>query len=77
MYICICKQVTEKQIKSAIKEGATSLSDLRNELGIASQCGQCSGCARKLLEKQDTARRNSAGSLDVFPLFSRASLINS
>lgn len=51
MYICICEQVTDTQIKNAIKEGATSVRDLKKELGIASQCGQCGQCAKALLKE--------------------------
>ena len=49
MYICICKQVTENQIKASIKEGAASIDDLCHDLGVASQCGQCNNCAKALL----------------------------
>ena len=51
MYICICEGVTDKQIKIAIADGANSVRDLRNELGITSQCGQCGKCAKKLLKE--------------------------
>jgi len=51
MYICICEGVTERQIKKAIVEGASSVRDLRKELGVASQCGQCGRCAKNLLEE--------------------------
>lgn len=83
MYICICKQVTERQIKAAIDEGASSLRDLRNELDVASQCGQCGRCAKAML-KEHTAnsaarlplskKRPSPVSTDVFPLFGEAML---
>ncbi len=77
MYICICEQVTDKQIKIAISEGANSLRDLRSELGVASQCGQCGRCAKKILKEHSacTADRLSCPkkmppttSSDVFPL---------
>ena len=51
MYICICEGVTEKQIQTAIAEGASSVRDLRKELGVAGQCGQCGKCAKKLLKE--------------------------
>lgn len=57
MYICICEGITERQIKTAIKGGASSVRDLRNELGVASQCGQCGKCAKNLLAKH---RKESA-----------------
>ncbi len=41
MYICICKAVTDGQIRSAVQEGVTSMSGLRQSLGCAGQCGKC------------------------------------
>ncbi len=74
MYICVCEQVTEKQIKIAIREGAASLNDLSDNLGVASQCGQCSGCVKGLLEKHTTKQESSSCSMDIFHLFPSATL---
>ena len=52
MYICICEQVTDRQIKTAIDNGAASLRDLRNKLGVASQCGRCGCCAKAMLKEK-------------------------
>ena len=41
MYVCICNGVTDKQIRRAIAGGAQSVQCLRDELGVASQCGGC------------------------------------
>ena len=41
MYICICKAVTDGQIRSAVEDGVTSMSGLRESLGCAGQCGKC------------------------------------
>ena len=41
MYICICKAVTDGQIRSAVEDGVTSLSGLRESLGCTGQCGKC------------------------------------
>lgn len=49
MYVCVCKAVTDRQIKAAINEGANSLGKLRKTLGVASQCGKCSVMASELL----------------------------
>ena len=83
MYICICEQVTDKQIKTAIKQGASCMRDLRKELGIASQCGQCGRCAKDLLKKhcsgnscqQTSVRQNSRISTEIFPHFGEQLLV--
>lgn len=49
MYVCLCKGVTDRQIKEAVQDGATSLRQLRNCLGVTSQCGKCGVIAREIL----------------------------
>jgi bacterioferritin-associated ferredoxin len=41
MYVCICKAVTDKEIRRAKAEGLETLEDLRDVLGVASGCGSC------------------------------------
>ncbi|MES2489641.1 MAG: bacterioferritin-associated ferredoxin [Pseudomonadota bacterium] len=49
MYICVCKAVTDRQIKQATREGACSLRDLTRELGLGTGCGKCVPAAREVL----------------------------
>jgi len=49
MYVCICNAVTENDIGSAIAGGCCSLGDLREQLGVGTCCGRCTGCARDVL----------------------------
>jgi bacterioferritin-associated ferredoxin len=51
MYVCLCKGITDRQIKAAIDDGARSLGKLRKALGVASQCGKCSDMTRELLQE--------------------------
>ncbi len=51
MYVCLCKGITDRQIKAAIDNGANSVGQLRKCLGVASQCGKCSATARELLQE--------------------------
>ena len=51
MYVCVCRAVTERQIHDAVRAGARTLKDLRRELGVASECGQCATAARQCLEQ--------------------------
>ena len=52
MYVCICKAVTDRQIRQAIELGARSLSDLKEGLGVATGCGKCAPCARTMLREE-------------------------
>lgn len=49
MFICLCQAVTDRQIQSAVADGATTLRDLRLQLGIARDCGACAADALKCL----------------------------
>ncbi len=49
MIVCICRGVSDHQIRRAAAEGATSLECLQFELGVATQCGRCADCASRVL----------------------------
>jgi len=55
MYVCICRAVTERQIETAIAQGARTVRDLRNELGIVDECGRCAVCALECLTEARAA----------------------
>ncbi|WP_241972412.1 bacterioferritin-associated ferredoxin [Aliidiomarina soli] len=50
MYVCLCKAVTDKDIQRAVQAGASSMRCLRQEHGVASQCGRCAGHAKEVLD---------------------------
>lgn len=41
MYVCLCKAVTDKAIRQHVAEGATTMREIRQQLGVGSQCGKC------------------------------------
>ncbi len=50
MYVCLCKAVTDGQIRSAVAAGLSSLQELRECLGVASDCRRCTRSAAQALE---------------------------
>ena len=50
MYICICKAVTDREIRQCADLGACDLESLRNCLGVASNCCQCASAAEDVLQ---------------------------
>lgn len=60
MYICICRQITDSQIRERCRDGEVSMADLRNELGLASDCGRCGKFARQLINETLAGRDLSA-----------------
>ena len=51
MYVCVCKGITDTQIRAAVQDGANSLREVRNTLGVATQCGKCGILAREILRE--------------------------
>jgi len=51
MYICICNGITEREIRSAVENGADSLAALQRDLGVATQCGRCAQHARQIVKE--------------------------
>jgi bacterioferritin-associated ferredoxin len=51
MYVCICKGITDTQIRAAVEDGASSMRDVRNTLGVASQCGKCGILTREIVRE--------------------------
>lgn len=51
MYVCVCRAVTDRQIREAAQNGARTLKDLRRELGVTSDCGRCASCAHECLHE--------------------------
>ncbi len=51
MYVCVCKAVTESQIRDAAASGAQSLADLNRRLGVGSGCGTCACMAESVLDE--------------------------
>jgi bacterioferritin-associated ferredoxin len=51
MYVCLCKGITDTQIRAAVQDGASSLRDVRTTLGVASQCGKCGILTRQIVRE--------------------------
>ena len=51
MYVCLCQGVTDGQIRDAIHAGCCSYRDVRETLGVASQCGKCACLAKQVVRE--------------------------
>lgn len=50
MYLCICKSVSDRQIREAVESGARTIGDLSARLGIGVECGKCTDSIREFLD---------------------------
>lgn len=49
MIVCVCRRISDHQIRKAAADGAHSLECLQFDLGVAVQCGRCADCAERVL----------------------------
>lgn len=51
MYICICNAVTDRAIRRAVSEGASSVREVSLMTGCGTQCGSCVQQVRDILQE--------------------------
>ena len=51
MYICICNQITDSQLREEIDRGNETVHALRENLGVTNQCGKCGSCVKKCIRQ--------------------------
>lgn len=48
MIVCVCRRVSDREIARHAHAGM-SFDEIQFELGVATQCGRCEGCARDVV----------------------------
>ncbi|MGQ7246156.1 (2Fe-2S)-binding protein [Halomonas sp. V046] len=49
MYVCLCKGVSDRQIRQSVDDGARSWRQIQNETGCATQCGKCACVGKQIM----------------------------
>jgi len=60
VYLCICKSVSDQQVREAVELGARTIGDLTIRLGIGVECGKCTDSVREFLDACLAAPRGVA-----------------
>lgn len=61
MYVCVCRAVSDHDIRSAVARGARTFEDVQTRTGCTTCCGSCEDEARELVEDAlDSGRRAAA-----------------
>lgn len=50
MIVCVCNRISDREIVRHAHAGM-SFDDIQLELGVATCCGRCEGCARDLVSQ--------------------------
>lgn len=56
MIVCVCNNISDREIRQAMDLGITSMDELRDALGVATCCGQCFSCAEEILTERLAAQ---------------------
>lgn len=51
MIVCICNNVSDRDIRKAVASGMSTMAELRDNLAVATCCGKCHSCARQVLRE--------------------------
>lgn len=51
MIVCVCNNISDREIRQAIDLGLSSMGELRRDLGVSTCCGKCASYARDVLEQ--------------------------
>lgn len=51
MYVCLCHGITDRRIREAAEQGASSLGQLAAMTGCTTGCGSCGELAQRLLDE--------------------------
>jgi bacterioferritin-associated ferredoxin len=57
MYVCICSAVTEKEVRTAIDAGASTVQAVIKACCAGDDCGGCHGVIEAMIEDRWQARR--------------------
>jgi bacterioferritin-associated ferredoxin len=63
MYVCICKGITENQIRDAIRSGLCTRKEISRCLKVGTACGKCDEDVRDLLQRSLAIGNRSLRSL--------------
>ena len=50
MIVCVCNNISDREIRQAVDLGLSSLDELRRDLGVATCCGKCADYAGQVLD---------------------------
>ena len=63
MYVCICNSLTDRQVRSAVTNGARNIREVYRHFGCSCVCGKCMPMIRTLISAHEPSSQD-----DAFPL---------
>jgi len=59
MFVCLCKSVTDHEIKDAVESGVTSFEAMQDRLSVSTVCGACTCEVKDIIKKKLSAELSS------------------
>ncbi|MDL2356785.1 MAG: (2Fe-2S)-binding protein, partial [Pseudomonadota bacterium] len=50
MIVCVCNNISDREIRQAVDLGLSSMDELRRDLGVSTCCGKCASYAEQVLD---------------------------
>jgi bacterioferritin-associated ferredoxin len=51
MIVCVCNNISDREIREAVELGIDSMADLYKQLGVGTVCGTCVSYARQVMNE--------------------------
>jgi bacterioferritin-associated ferredoxin len=51
MIVCVCNNISDREIREAVDMGIDSMADLYKQLGVGTVCGTCVSYARQVMNE--------------------------
>ena len=67
MIVCVCRRISDREIARHARAGM-SFDEVQMELGVATQCGRCEGCARDVVAQCSASHPVAAINRDTTPI---------
>jgi bacterioferritin-associated ferredoxin len=67
MIVCVCHRISDREIARFARAGM-GFDEIQLELGVATQCGNCEGCARDLVAQCHASAPVAAVHNDAFAM---------
>ena len=67
MIVCVCNNISEREIRQAVDFGLSTMDELSRDLGVATCCGQCHSCAKDVLREHLGGRAQASQPLVFQP----------
>ena len=74
MYVCICRRVTDQQVRTAIEQGARSLEQVSKSCRAGGDCGACHDDIEDLIGRASCATQRSPSAFGALVALSELAL---